>query len=69
MKFFKCMDGTIFSIKDIVSIKPEGGGGWKVDLNVYDNHDHFGFVRGDIFITQGDYERLVGVMGDEGLLR
>ena len=78
MKFFKSENGTIFSIKDIVSIQKgssmaeESFDLWTVFLNVYTtcSGKNFGLINREyVYITQGDYERLVRVLEKEGVLK
>ena len=72
MKFFKCENGIIFSINDICSIQGEQGDDmWEVFFNLYycskDNRSWE--YREKVLISQADYERLVRVLEEEGMLR
>ena len=83
MKFFKCENGTIISIKDIRTVVKDDKECWTVRFNCYAYHDgeaikylerglYSWFSAYDEFtisITQADYERLVRVLEEEGMLR
>ena len=72
MKFFKCEDGTIFSINDICSIQEDQEvDTWEVLFNLYycsKDRSTYNY-RECVSITQADYERLVRVLEEEGMLR
>ena len=72
MKFFKCDDGKILSIKDICSIQGAQDACFReVFFNLYDCSKDYSWEehRERVLITQDDYERLVRVLEEEGMLR